>query len=57
MEKRTYSFAAGAILLVVSLAFFIIPAVLDVDAFIPFIFSLVSFVFGIGFFFIGHSEK
>jgi hypothetical protein len=57
MEKRTFDLAAGIILIITSIAFFALPALLDMDALIPFLFALVSFVFGIGFLFMGHGEK
>jgi hypothetical protein len=33
------------------------PAFINIDSFIPFMFSLVSFILGIGFFFMGHNEN
>ena len=57
MDKRTYSFAVGIVLIIASLVFFTLPSFLNLDALIPFLFALVSFILGIGFFFMGHSEK
>jgi hypothetical protein len=57
MDKRKFDFAVGIILIITSLVFFTMPAFLDMDALIPLMFALVSFVLGIGFFFMGHSEK
>ena len=57
MDKRTYNFAVGIILIIVSLAFFILPSLLNLDYFIPFLFALASFILGIWFFFMGNSEK
>ena len=57
MDKRTYNFAVGIILIIVSLAFFILPSLLNLDYLIPFMFALVSFLLGIWFFFMGRSEK
>lgn len=57
MDKRKFDFAVGIILIIVALVFFTIPAFLNMDAFIPFLFALVSFILGIGFFFMGHGEK
>lgn len=57
MDKQKFDFAAGIVLILASLAFFVMPAFLDMDAFIPFLFALVSFVLGVGFFFMGHGEK
>ena len=57
MDKRKFDLVVGTILIIVSLAFFIMPAFLNLDYLIPFLFALVSFVLGIGFFFMGHGEK
>lgn len=57
MDRRKFDFAAGIVLIVVSLVFFAMPAFLNMDALIPFMLSLVSFILGIGFFFMGHNEK
>jgi hypothetical protein len=57
MDKRTYRFAVGLVLVIISLAFFILPSLLNLDYFIPFIFALVSFILGIGSFYMGYSEK
>ena len=57
MNKRTYRFAVGIVLVILSLAFFIMPSLLNLDYFIPIMFALVSFILGIWFFFMGNSEK
>jgi len=57
MLKRSYSFAVGFLLIIVSIIFFIMPAFLDIDAFFPFMFALVSFILGIFFFFLGYNDK
>ncbi len=57
MDKRTYRFAVGLILLILSFAFFSLPSLLNMDALIPFMFALVSFLFGLGFFFMGNTEE
>ena len=57
MDKRTYRFAVGLVLVILSLAFFILPSVLNLDYFIPIMFALVSFIFGVGSFYKGYSEK
>ncbi len=57
MDKRKFDLVVGTILIIVSLALFIIPAFLNLDYFIPFLFALISFILGIGFFFMGHNEK
>ena len=57
MDKRTYNLAVGIILIFVSLAFFILPSFLNLDYLIPFMFALVSFILGVGSFYMGYSEK
>ena len=57
MDKRTYNFSVGIILLIAAVVFFVLPAFLNLDSFIPFLFALVSFILGIGFFFMGQSGK
>ena len=57
MDKRTYRFAVGIVLVILSLAFFILPSLLNLDYFIPFMFALVSFILGVGSFYMGYSEK
>ena len=57
MDRRSYDFAAGIVLIAAAFAFFMMPAFLEMDALIPFFFALVSFVLGIGFFFMGHEKK
>ncbi len=57
MNKRTYSLAVGVIMFIVSILFFVIPYFLKFDAFFPFLFALVSFILGVGFFFMGFNEK
>ena len=57
MDKRKFDFAVGIVLIIVSLIFFTLPVFINIDSFIPFMFSLVSFILSIGFFFMGHAEK
>ncbi len=57
MDKRTYNFAVGIVLIILSLVFFIMPGLLGFDMFIPFLFALISFILGIAFFFMGQIEK
>ncbi len=57
MDKRTYRFAVGIVLVIISLVFFSLPSLLNLDYFIPIMFALVSFILGIWFFFMGNSEK
>ena len=57
MEKKKFDLVAGVVLLVASVVFLTIPVLLNLDGFIPFMFSLASFIIGIGFFFMGHGEK
>lgn len=57
MLKRSYSFAVGFLLIIVTIIFFIMPVYIDIDAFFPFMFALVSFILGIIFFFMGYNDK
>ena len=57
MMKRSYSFEVGLVLLLASIFFFFIPEIINADALFPFMFSLASFILGIGFFFMGVNEK
>jgi hypothetical protein len=57
MNQRTYGFAAGTVLIIASILFFVFPFLLNYDAFIPFLFALVSFILGVGFFFMGYSQN
>ena len=57
MDKRTYNFSVGIILLIAAFVFFMLPAALNMDPFVPLMFALVSFILGIGFFFMGQSGK
>ncbi len=56
MDRRTYRFAVGLVLVIISLAFFILPSLLNLDYFIPFMFALVSFILGVRSFYMGYSE-
>jgi hypothetical protein len=47
MENKTYSLVAGIALLCAAVVFLVLPELLDYDAFIPFVFSLIAFVSGI----------
>jgi uncharacterized membrane protein len=57
VDKRTYNFAIGVFLVIISLIFFVMPGFLNLDALIPFMFALASFIIGIYFFITGYSEK
>jgi len=57
MDKRTYRFAVGIVLVITSLVFFSLPSLLNLDYFIPIMFALVSFILGVGSFYMGYSEK
>ena len=57
MNQRTYGFAAGTVLIIVSILFFVSPFLLNYDAFIPLLLALVSFILGVGFFFMGYSQN
>jgi ABC-type polysaccharide/polyol phosphate export permease len=56
MDKRTYNFAVGIVLIIASLAFFILPSLVNLEYFIPIMFALVSFILGVGSFYRGYSE-
>jgi hypothetical protein len=56
MDKKEYSLSVGTILIVLSVVFFGMPSLLNLDAMIPFMFALVSFMLAIVFFFKGHEE-
>jgi len=55
--KTTYDFAVGTLFIIVALVFFFAPAVVNMDPFIPFILSFVSFALGVSFFLMGRSEN
>ena len=57
MDKRTFNFAAGIVLIIASIVFFTLPNFVNLDPFFPFIFALISFVLGIGFLFMGQGEN
>ena len=57
MDKRTYNLAVGIIMIIASLAFFILPSLLNLDYFIPFMFALVSFILGVSSFYMVYSAK
>jgi|GEM_PF-5062140 len=57
MNRQTYGFAAGTVLIIASVLFFFLPVLLNMDALISFLFALVSFILGIGFFFMGYSQN
>lgn len=55
MDKRTYNLTVGIILLFTSIAFFVMPSVLPIDAFIPVMLAIVCLIVALGFFFGGRS--
>jgi hypothetical protein len=57
MDKRTYNLVTGSLMVIVSVVFFVLPSVLNLDALILFMFALVSFAIGIWFFIAGWSDK
>jgi hypothetical protein len=56
MDKRTYSLSVGVILLITSIAFFLIPAFIRLDSLIPVMIALICFVVALVFFFAGRDE-
>jgi len=58
MNKQEYSLSVGGIMIAFALLFFLLPIIFStIDAFIPVMLSIVSFVVSISFFLLGHSEK
>ena len=56
MENKAYSLVAGVALLCAAVVFLTLPELLDYDAFVPFIFSLVAFVSGVAVLISGRSN-
>jgi hypothetical protein len=56
MQNRTYSLVAGIALLLVAIVFFIMPGLLDYDAFIPVIVGVVAFISGLGILLLGFGQ-
>jgi hypothetical protein len=48
VDRRAYRLLAGFVLLSAAVVFLVLPAVTDLNAFFPVIFSLVAFVAAIG---------
>jgi hypothetical protein len=57
MDKQTYSLGVGIVMIVVAFMFFMLPILFSIDAFIPVMLAILSFLIGIAFFFMGFSEK
>jgi hypothetical protein len=58
MNKRTYSFGVGVVMVIASFLFFLLPVLFsNIDAFIPVMLAMLSLLIGIAFFFMGFSEK
>ena len=54
MEKKIYGLSVGTVMIIASLAFFMVPALIQgIDAFILIMFSFVSFLVGVASFFLG----
>jgi hypothetical protein len=53
VSSRSYSLFAGIALLCAGVVFFALPQILDYDAFLPFLFALLSFLSGIAVLFMG----
>jgi len=56
VTRRQYRFASATALLIATIVFFILPAALDLDYFIPVILALVCFFSALAMFFTGASE-
>lgn len=57
MNKQVYSLASGTVLIAASLVFFLLPSLLNLDAFIPVMLAILAFLAGLGMFLTGHSAK
>ena len=57
MKSRTFSFASGTVLLIASFFFILMAFFLNLDAFIPVMMSIASFITGIAFFFMGQGAR
>jgi hypothetical protein len=56
VTRRQYRFASATALLIATIVFFILPAALDLDYFIPVILALVCLFSALAMFFTGASE-
>ncbi|UCD02700.1 MAG: hypothetical protein JSV63_02835 [Candidatus Aenigmatarchaeota archaeon] len=57
-NKQMYGIAVGTVMIIASFGFFLLPIMFsNIDAFIPVMMSIASFLVGVAFFFIGLSEK
>ena len=57
MNARNYTLAAGTVMIIASLLFLSLPSLLNYDAFIPFIFSVIAFLAGLVLLFSGVSAE
>lgn len=57
MDKKTYSIIVGCIMLAACFMLILSVALLDIDAFIPVIMAIVSFIVALYIFFSGLSER
>ncbi len=57
MEKSMFDLYVGMLLMGMFFILLVLPAFLPLDPFISFMLALVSFIFGIVFFFMGHGER
>ena len=57
MEKSNFDLYVGMLLMGMFFILLVLPAFLPIDAFITFMLSVVSFIFGIVFFLMGHEQK
>lgn len=56
MSNRRYSLAAGTVLMIAAVGFIVMPSLLNYDAFIPLMLSLVCLFSAIAMFFRGLSD-
>jgi multisubunit Na+/H+ antiporter MnhG subunit len=57
-QKQIYSISVGTLMMIASFGFFLLPLVFsNIDAFIPVMMAIISFMVGVAFFFMGLSEK
>jgi len=57
MDKGNFDLCVGMLLMGMFFILLVLPAFLPIDPFITFMLSVVSFIFGIVFFLMGHEQK
>jgi hypothetical protein len=58
VDKSTYSLITGIALLVTSIVFFVLPAIIDnLDSFIPVMLAIVSLISALSFFGAGYASR